>query len=404
MLRPENRPFAIRAYNAFAGAFGFGASLNFDKIIKKARSNTNLHEFGSDFNEASLRKIISTANAEAKLHPFGVMMLKEKLISQLENRLWAEYWFRKYPEILEQELLPVVLITGMQRTGTTKMQRLLSGFPEARALLSWEALYPAPLGAKDEMEKRISRTRRNEKAVRWISPTFHAIHPIHTHEPEEDVLLLDVHFMSSSLEAILNIPSYAHWLSQQDHKQAYVYETKLLKLLQWRRTGKFWVLKSPHHLEYLPIIDKVFSDLHIIWMHRPIEECMPSFFSMLYYSRSMFSGEVDKYAVLSQWTQKLTSMLHEGLNYRADNPGRIIDVSFDDFIKSESKVIESIIEQIPFISPKALKFKDKTKQRYVSNHQYNLEDWGINLKDLHNRFDFYHREVFKNSGIKYSNE
>ncbi len=331
-------------------------------------------------------------------------MLKEKLISQLENRLWAEHWFRKYSEILEQELLPVVLITGMQRTGTTKMQRLLSGYPESRALLSWEALYPAPLGEKDESEKRISRTKRNEKAVRWISPTFHAIHPIHTHVPEEDVLLLDVHFMSSSLEAILNIPSYANWLSQQDYEQAYLYEIKLLKLLQWQKGGKFWVLKSPHHLEYLPIISRLYPEVQIIWMHRPIEECIPSFFSMLYYSRSMFSSNVEKQAIISQWTQKLTSMLRAGLDFRSENQGKIIDVSFGDFLKSESDVVGSIVNQIPFIQSNDLILEDNNKQRYVSKHKYSLKDWGIDLHDLHEQFDFYHNEIFKNSNLKYRNE
>lgn len=394
MLKPERRPIPIQLYNTFAKTTGIGTQLDFDKIIRKARRNTGLIDLGSDFNENSLRQIIESANEEAQLHPFGVLMFKEKLISQLENRLWAEHWFKKYPEILDQELLPVVLITGMQRTGTTKMQRMLSELPGARALLSWEGLYPAPIHNKHETKKRIGRTNRNEKAIKWISPTFHAIHPIHTHEPEEDVLLLDVHFMSSSVEAILNVPGYANWLSQQNHEEAYRYEVKLLKLLQWQKGGKFWILKSPHHLEYLDIIDRIFPQLEIVWMHRPIEECIPSFLSMLYYSRSMFSSMVDQKAIMVQWLNKLEVMLQSGLEYRVNNPGRIGDVFFSDFINSGKSVFRNIFNNIQSL-PEELSIKTKGNgNKYVSKHKYSLADWNLSIEYLSERFGFYHQEIF----------
>ena len=173
---------------------------------------------------------------------------------------------------------------------------------------------------------------RNEKAVKFISPAFQSIHPIHTDQPEEDVLLLDVHFMSSSSEAILHVPTYAQWLKRQDHSEAYSYEKKLLKLLQWQRNAKFWVLKSPHHLQYLEVFSKVFPESKIIWMHREIENCIPSYLSMLYYSRSMFTHHVDIVALKFHWLNKLILMLEGGLSYRASNPGEIRDVRFEDFI------------------------------------------------------------------------
>jgi len=404
MLKPEKRRLLIRVYNTLANRIGFGQKLDFDQIIRKSRTNTNLHDFGSDFNEASLRNLILSANDEARLHPFGILMIKEKLISQLENRLWAEYWFKKYPEILDQEVLPVVLITGLQRTGTTKMQRLLSGHPEARPLLSWEALYPAPLEDINETGKRISRTKRNEKAVSWISPTFQSIHPIHSEQPEEDVLLLDVHFMSSSMEAILNVPSYAHWLSEQKHEGAYLYELKLLKLLQWQKRGKFWVLKSPHHLEYLHLIRSVFHDVKIIWMHRPVEDSIPSFLSMLYYSRAMFSAEVEKQAIIEQWLPKLTKMLKSGLDFKRQHPNEITDVFFDDFLDSENKVMEEIQESIPFISKKFTQETKNIEMKYVSKHKYNLQDWNLNFNDLDKVFNFYHKEVFHSVDKKSGND
>jgi hypothetical protein len=378
----------------FGNVFGAHAGLSFDKILKKARSNTGLHDLGSDFNEDSLKILINSIHDEAALHPFGRLMIKEKLIGQLENRLWAEHWFKKYPNILSQEVLPIVLITGIQRTGTTKMQRLLSVMPGARALLSWEALYPAPVGKALETSKRLKRTRRNEKAVKWISPVFQSIHPISTDKPEEDVLLLDLHFMSSSSEAIMHVPSYANWLSAQDHTEAYLYEKKLLKLLQWQRGGKYWVLKSPHHLEYLDIYENVFPDTRIVWMHRPIEDCLPSFFSMLYYSRAMFANSPDKKAIVDHWMNKVINMLRGGISYRSANSDKVSDVLFEDFLKSESEVLRKISNTFDLREENDDKKIQIGGDRYMSKHRYGLEDWDLDLGELNLKFDFYHKAVF----------
>ena len=388
MLNPEMPPLPIRLYNRLYQSLGIKEKLDFDALIHKARRNTGLQELGEEFNDDALRVLIRSINDEAQLHPFGRLMIREKLIGQLENRLWAEYWFSQYPEILEQEVLPIVMITGLQRTGTTRIQRLFSSQKKARGLMSWEALYPAPIGSISETSLRMKRTKRNEKAVKFISPSFHAIHPIHTEQPEEDVLLLDVHFMSSSSEAILHVPGYASWLEKQDHTQVYNYEKKLLKLLQWQRSGEFWVLKSPHHLQYLDKFSKIFPESRIIWMHRNICDCIPSFLSMLYYSRNMFVHEVDKGVLKSHWLNKLALMLEGGLKYRNASPGKIMDVLYDEFIRDEQQVIFQILKSFAYSEPSSIK-SEKDKLQYSSNHQYKLEDWDLDAEYLEGLFPDY---------------
>lgn len=394
MLKPEKRPFPIHLYNQIAGLVNPNSRLSFDDLLKKAKKNTGLSSLGEDFNENALKLLVISVNEEANLHPFGRLMIREKLISQLENRLWAEYWFKKHPEILFQEVLPIVVITGLQRTGTTKMQRILSGLPGARALLSWEALYPAPIGSINESSKRKSRTKRNEKAVKWISPAFHSIHPIHSEQPEEDVLLLDLHFMSTSSEAIMHVPSFAKWLDVQDHTEAYTYEKKLLKLLQWQRKGKFWVLKSPHHLQYLDVFTKVFPGSTIIWMHRPIEEIVPSFLSMLFYSRNMFVNKVDKNSLKDQWLDKLGDMVREGLKFKQHSPEKIINIAFADFMQSETNVLSRIVKQLGAgFDMEEIILESSQENRFVSNHRYQLSDWKLTEEELRLRFSEYTREL-----------
>lgn len=388
MLKAEKRPIPIRIYNGIFSIINSNRELDFDRLLRSASANTGLDYLGTDFNDHALRLLIQSINEEAKLNPFGKLMIKEKLIGQLENRLWAEHWFKCYPEILEQQLLPIYLITGLQRTGTTKMQRLLSRQTGARPLLSWEALYPAPLDKPDERAKRQKRTVRNAKAVKYISPVFQSIHPIVPNEPEEDVLLLDVHFMSTSSEAIMHVPTYANWLDQQDQSQAYSYEKKLLQLLQWQQSGSFWVLKSPHHLQYLKDFTKVFPNSKIVWMHREIEQCVPSFLSMLFYSRGMFSDIVHRQDLIFHWIKKLSAMLEAGILFRKQNASSVLDVKFSALMEQEQNEVERIFPTMELkkeMSQETL----SASNRYVSKHKYHLKDWGLSITELHDKFQKY---------------
>lgn len=345
---------------------------------------SGLSNLGAEYNPEPLEVLCKSITDEARLHPFGAFMIKQKLIGQIEGRLWAEHWFRTHPEILDQPLLPVVLITGLQRTGTTKLQRLLSQMDGARGLRSWEGLYPAPIGNESETQKRINKTKLNERAVRWISPSFYSIHPIEHENFEEDVLLLDLDFMSSSSEAIMHVPSYADYLNRTGQTAAYAYEVKLLKLLQWQRPGKYWVLKSPHHLEYLDIIKTQMPDLKLIWTHRDPKATIPSYMSMLYHGRRMFSEEVVARDITDHWIPKIDRMLTKGLK-DVKVLSAVKHLHFNDLLERESKIIKEITDWIGATPPSP---KEESKS-YYSSHRYELQDWGLTADGIDDQFGYY---------------
>lgn len=374
MIAPYKKPTVIKAFNAVTGLVRGKNPLDANRLMKSARRRAGKSDFGDDLALEAFQRLVDAINKEARLHPFGKFMIGQKLLTQLENRLWAEHWINTYPEILERETLPVLLVTGLQRTGTTKMQRLLSDQSGARALHSWEALYPAPLKDPSETASRIAMTQRNERAVKFISPVFHNIHPIHTHRPEEDVLLMDLQFMSSSSEAILNVPSFAEWLHKQDQATAYSYENRLLKLLQWQSSGSFWVLKSPHHLEYLHVMQQQLPVKGIVWMHRSLDACVSSFMSMLYYSRAMFSDHVNERDIVAQWIPKIGNMLEGGLNFQRANPGKMMDVEFSTLMSDSKGVVDSIRTNFSDIDMAQVSIPE---EKYSSKHKYKTTDWAI---------------------------
>ena len=382
----DQRPAWVSAINtAWRGTYFLGTKIRLDKddLIRRARRQTGLQDFGPDFWEEPLDRLLYAVEHEADLHPFGRFITRERFTNLLAIRLRAERDFRKDPSILDRELYPVWLICGLQRTGTTKLQRLLGADPDNRVLLSWEALNPVPLGdGPSETDKRIKAARLSEKALKLLAPGFFSIHPVEHEKPEEDILLLDTTFLSTTPEATMHVPSYAAWLEQTDQSPAYAYAVKLLKYLQVQRPGKRWVLKSPHHLEFLDLAQRYFGDVHFIWTHRDLGESLPSFLSMVAHSRAIFSDNVTAEQVARHWVRKTGYMLSQGIAFRQQHPeARFTDIDYRSFVTDPMPVIEHIYGPESSVSPAMReRFEEVDRRngpRRFGTHVYSLGDFGL---------------------------
>jgi hypothetical protein len=404
----KDKPLWFRFVNsAWNSSYFLGTEIKLDKdhLIKLARKRTGLHSFGDEFPEEPLDRLLDSINHEAELHPVGRFITRERLAGLLATRLRAENWFKKYPGILDQELYPVSLICGLQRTGTTKLHRLLAADPENRVLWSWEALNPVPLNDDPkEFARRMKTARISEKALRLMAPGFFSIHPVEYEKPEEDILLLDTAFLSTTPEATMHVPSYSQWLERTDQSYAYQYMVKLLKLLQYQRPAKRWVLKSPHHMEFLDLANRFFGRVHFIWTHRNILESLPSFISMMAHSQTIFSEKVSLDRVASHWVRKTGYMLSKGIGFRKANPGvEFTDLCFKDIVSSPMNVLGEIYQNKGAISPELYrKFLDAEHQnapnRY-GTHQYNMGDYKLNSGELNKTVSIY-SDFLNTIGIK----
>jgi hypothetical protein len=389
------RPLWFNALNsawAVTHKFGSGPSLNKDELIRAARHESGLHDLGKDFWDEPLDKLIYSLNHEARLHPIGYFISRKRMINLLRVRLRAEHWFKNHPEILEQEVLPPLVIVGLQRTGTTKLHRLLTADPDNRVLRSWEALNPAPFTRNGHRrDKRIQVARTTEKALRYMTPGFFAIHPVEHSAPEEDILLLDTTFLSTTPEATAQVPSYASWLEGIDQSYAYDYGSRLLRLLQWQHPGQRWILKSPHHLEFFPLIEKYYGHPHFLWTHRDPVECIPSFLSMVCHSRVIFSNEVDIHEVTEHWVRKTAYMLEKGLAYRQEgnNQKNFTDLRYKDLVSDSMGQMERIYDRYEGISEslrsRLERADSENPQGKYGIHEYQAADFGLSREELSER-------------------
>lgn len=388
------RPAVLRAYNAVAAkqrAFGV------EELLDAARRSTGLSEFGSEFFRAPLEVLSESLQREARLHAFGHAVMKGRLIAMLENRLRIEQIVRDHPGIESTPIVRPIVIAGLQRTGTTLLHRLLATDPHARALLSWEALCPAPLpgeGRAGSWRRRLGG-KLAEGGLARIAPEFFAVHPVQANAPEEDILLLDHSFTSQTSEAIMHVPTYAAWLEQQCLLEPYRYLAKILRLLTWQRPGEFWVLKTPHHLEYLRELLAVFPDALIVQTHRDPQATLGSFCSMVAHGRGVFSDRVEPREIGSHWLRKVRRMLDRSQSVRAaSSHASFVDISYYDLVADPIAQVQHIYARagraLTAEAEAAMRtLLESAVQHRYGRHSYSVRDFGLSPARVEETFGDY---------------
>jgi NAD(P)-dependent dehydrogenase (short-subunit alcohol dehydrogenase family) len=391
--RHPKRPALLSAYNALLDP----AALELTALLDAARRSTGLQDFGAASFRAPLQVLLESIEREAQLHAFGRTVVKGRLIGMLENRLRVEQLVRNDPSIEATPIVRPIVIAGLQRTGTTLLQRLLAADPRARALRGWEALRPAPLpreGRTGSWRRRLGG-KLAEHGLYRIAPEFFAVHPVEADSPEEDILLLDHSFTSQASEAIMHVPTYAAWLEQQSLLEAYRYLAKLLKLLLWQRPGEFWVLKTPHHMEYLHDLLAVFPDAVIVQTHRDPQATMGSFCSMVAHGRGVFSDRIEPREIGSHWLRKVRRMIDRSLAVRdAGAQASFVDVSYYDMLEEPLAQVRRIYAHAGReLTAEALAAMQQVLARDVQNrygrHAYSARDFGLSPARLEETFADY---------------
>ena len=273
-------------------------SLDADSIIAEARARTGLDDLGDASFEEPMRRLADGMEREAQLHEVGRATQRERLVGLLVNRLRAEAAFARHPEIEGEEIAAPFVVVGMARTGTTMLHRTISADPRMFSMLWWEGRHPAPFEDGDEgADTRIEAAEAEVAAMVEAVPELMAAHPFDAHAPDEEIMLLEHSFYSTNTEAYAYVPSYSAWLDRKDQSSGYAYLRRILQLLQWQKKqrgdeGVRWVLKSPHHLGFMPYLFDAFPDARVIQTHRDPVQTIPSFSSLVLSIRQSGSDHV----------------------------------------------------------------------------------------------------------------
>jgi hypothetical protein len=399
--RPAPIAFANRIGRTLSTIGIGGKPIAADDVLSAARRKAGLHDFGDEGFMEPLEVLVSSINGEARLNTVGRMIIRGRIVGILANKLVAEDAFRRHPEILDIPVKAPIVVAGLARTGTTMLHRLIARDPSIRSLASWEAINPAPPKKSPRRGKdpRFAQAAAAAKGLKYMSPGFFAIHPAEPNAPEEEVILLEQSFLTTTPEAMMNVPTYSKWLETQDHVPAYRALRRMMQYLQWQRPGigkdVRWVLKTPHHQEYFDPLLEVFPDATIVHTHRDPLKTSPSLFSMLTHLRMIFSDEVDPKLVARHWLGKIENMARRAMATR-DRVGDqgFVDVSYYDLIRDPMPEVARIYDAAgALLSPRARETMEASrnvdKQHKYGRHKYSLADFGMSESDIEPRIASY---------------
>lgn len=394
---------ALAAWKA-AARVGIGApDFAEAKMIAEARRNTGLHHFGDDDFAEPMRRLLYSFEEEAGLHLLGRAVMRGAAVRALECRLRLEQLCDLHPDLATLPVEQPVFITGMQRTGTTKLHRLLSCADELRYLSAVEALRPAPLGRAIANEpgdyaRRARQAKLAEWGMRYLSPDLFAIHPIEAESPEEDVFLFDVTFVSPAVDASLSVPSYTRWIREIDQRPPYAYVRRLIQLLLWQRPGRY-LGKTPHYQENLDVLFDVFPDGKVIHTHRDPRKVVPSFASMMAHTGALLTEEVDGAAVGRRVADQMANSVERAIVARHSvGEGQVLDVHYHDLVGDTMGTMRKIYDFLGLAWSDAAvarmeRWVGENPQHKYGRHRYTLADFGLDGDELDERFKAY-RERF----------
>ena len=270
---------ALRVSDSVAASFGLmDRPLDPDPLIRKARRQTGLSDFGDASFIGPLTRLLDACHAESVLSIVGRSATKWDVVRFLSNLLILQDAAARSPAITETAIRRPVFITGLPRSGTTFLHRLMLMDRANRAPAVWETIAPSPSGGT--REQRITRVARQLQAFEWLAPEFRALHPLEATSPQECSEITAHVFRSLRFDTNYHIPSYRNWLDADvvRHLPAYRFHKRFLQFLQYQDgqhqdrqpagAGRRWVLKCPEHLFALQAIRAVYPDARLVFVHR----------------------------------------------------------------------------------------------------------------------------------------
>jgi len=386
--------------------------LDLDKLKEEAAKREGVDDFG-EWNEQPFRSVIKLSNENQDYTPVGRLFIYEYFAKKLTMKLRMTNALKE-PELHEyvssNPISRPLFILGIGRGGTTYLHKLLSLDPNTRAPFTWELADPVPRIRDDyekDKQKRIKYLEDRLGFFHSLVPHFGESHDLKASEPEECMygMSVDSPIMFECFRYMFrHIDVYKSWnltLSYQNY-------AKMLQILEYFSNSsakKRWVLKAPAHLAFLPSLTEVFPDADIIWLHRDLEQVVPSFTKFLLpfwdiMEKGPFDTQELGFQVLS-YMDVASKRADAFCNQMKDNSlYSMTHIKYSEFIPDPIQTIQQIYQKIGYEFTdeyhtilKEFIARNKVERERTGFHKQakkpKLEDYGLSVQDVNQYLGWY---------------
>lgn len=357
-----------------------------EDLHASATRMTGLSDFGEPDYLDGLEVLLESYARDAELTELGSKMSRFFLKGALVARLLSEAGWRANPDTADVPITRPIFVTGLPRTGTTALHRLLAADPDHQGLQMWLAEFPQPRPPADQWAANpvYQQIERGLAQHHVENPEFMGLHYMSAGDVEECWQLLRQSLRSISYESLAYLPTYSAWLADQDWTPAYARHKRNLQLIGANDPGKRWVLKNPSHLFALDALLAVYPDALIVQTHRAPETIIASMCSLAEHATAghstAFVGERIGQTQLELWSRGLAEFTRARANH---DPAQFVDVEFDDLRRDPHGVVAQVYAALGTapstearVAMTALDAESKSGDRRPQ-HRYSLADYGL---------------------------
>lgn len=362
-----------------------------DDLHESAMRATGLDDFGDDGYRDALGVLLDSYARDAGLTPLGSKMFRYFLKSALVARLLSERAWRTTPRYSGVPIRRPVFVTGLPRTGTTALHRLLTADPAHQGLEMWLCDVPQPRPPRESWaDNPVFRQINDGFAQHHVAnPEFMGLHYTDAAEVEECWQLLRQNIMSISYESLAHLPTYSEWLAGQDWTAAYARHRRNLQLIGSNDPEKRWVLKNPSHLFALDALMATYPDALIIQTHRAPDTIIASMCSLAEHATrgwsTTFVGDRIGVSQLELWSRGLREFSDARGRY---DQNQFLDIDFADLRSDPIGVVERVYTALGTEMSAAARSavtaldEDSRSGPRAPRHTYRLADYGLDEQSV----------------------
>lgn len=373
-------------------------SASYDALHAAATQMTGgLADFGPRGYEAGLRQLLAAMDAELRPTEIGGQFAMGTIIGTLVARLRTEEGWKRRPDYQQVEIRRPLVITGVPRTGTTALHKLMAMDPQFQGLERWLAETPQPRPPRETWATNpdFQACVAGLDMFFQMMPEMRKAHDMVADEVDECLEVLRQDFASNRFGSSMHVPSYDRWWATQDELPAYRRFVDVLRLVGANDPGQRWLLKNPGHVAQMDCLLEVLPDACVIQTHRDPVKAIPSLCSTLHMARRMFEGDAADPTVIGPREVEYWAKAMETTELaRRSRPDQFFDMDHREFHRDPLGVIRRIYDQF------GLTLTDEAEarmQRWIAEsptsrhgeHRYEITDYGITAEQVRRRFADY---------------
>lgn len=272
-------------------------SLSAASLLAAAEEETGLTDFGDDGFRGPLEHVAAITR-DLNFNVQGLAIFRATLVRLLVNRLRLNAELKAHPGIMAENVDDPIFVLGLPRTGTTKLQRMISADPACQVSATWRVFNPAPFPGEvsGNPKERIAWAARAGAAA-GTDDRYNRIHEFSALDGEEDGFVGVGAF--NYVMQFISAPSqpYLDWVRMVPRTQPLSYLKYVLKHLQWQdggKRGRHWLLKNPGHTGSIKELLELFPRATFIMAERDLYTTLGSYCQMMYEIYQQSFDHVDK--------------------------------------------------------------------------------------------------------------